>query len=367
MIRRFSAFRIWTLVVAAMSLAWPGLAGASVDASALPLFWRIHDSLAAGRQPSDAQWTELFQTPGYRVLEQRERRSAALRRGFLLAYDPARAEERASFLRDNPNAWLNHVLPHLMRIPENRARLQRFERQLQSEAFFRRALARAAPFLPPGTIGRLSPPEVSLIYFIDGRGYDRILLDPLHVMNHPDPDGLMGHELHHNYRNRIARHRPYGSDLVAWAIVNVEVEGIASMVDKARVPGMSDAAINAAYRDPESREYFRMYAREYRRSSHWLREFDALLQQIGAAGADRGALAQRLHELMPDNGRMVGHYMGDVIRRVSGRRALAASVGNPTLFWQSYNRAADRARAYRLSDRAMAVIEEIGRRYDATD
>lgn len=319
--------------------------------------------LAAGRQPEEAQWAELLQSAGYRVLEQRERRAAALRRGFELAYDPGRASERDAFLRSNPTAWLGHVLPHLMRIPARRSRLEAFERELQSETFFRRALARAARFLPPGTQSRLSAPEVSLIYFIDGRGYDRILLDPLHVLTHPDPDGLVGHELHHNYRNRIARHRPYGNDMLAWAIVNVEVEGIASVVDKARVPRMTEAAIEAAYQDPESRDYFRMYAREYRRSPQWLRQFDDLLRQIGAAGEGREELAQRLHELMPDNGRMVGHYMADVIHRTLGLPALTASVGNPALFWRTYNRAARRAGAYRLSDRAMAVIDETDRRY----
>lgn len=366
MVRTF-ARTSWCLALSLLTLN-PGLGLAqsderSPDFSGVEVFWTVYDSLSQDVEPSPALWDSLWSTPGYAMLEERERRRRPLTEAFRLAFMPSKVAEREAALAEE--SWVAHVLPHILRIGPARARLAAFRDSVATVEFLLHSQSLAQEYLPEEVTAENPLPSVSFIFFLDGRGYSRILLDPLYVMSIRHGDVWLGHELHHYYRNFVdVEYRPYGDDSAAWTLSTTESEGVAGMVDKRDVPGMSAAQLDALYPRPSNREYFGDYQVEYERSDQWLAWSDAMLQRIGADRSD-AALALRFHRDIPDNGRIMGAYMATTIERQLGRDRLLAVVGDPFAFWKLYDEAAKRTDgdAFVLSDSAMSVIESIRSQY----
>jgi hypothetical protein len=306
----------------------------------------------------------MWATPGYATLERREHRRLLLTAAMRLAFRPDRHASADSAMRANP--WLARVIPHLREVARRRSRLRPVERSLGSSRIFAEALRRAQEFLPAGTTTRLPPPEISLIYFIDARGYDRILFDPLYLLNLHDPVLVLGHELHHYYGNQLTEAtEDFGNDLMAWRLETTKTEGIAGLIDKRDVPAMSRADLDLRYRDPDNRQYFEAYQEDYRRSNQWLAWIDDILRRSLAHPDSVITLGKVLDASLPDNGRIMGAYMASVIEERLGREQLRQCVASPWLFWRSYNDAARQTggRAFVLSDEAMAAITAVEQRY----
>jgi hypothetical protein len=344
----------------------PARPTARLDLSALPIFWEVHDRLRRGEEPPDSLWKVLWSTQGYALLEAKERRRSMLTRALRLAYLPSEQAAWDSVMRGNPG-WLGRVVPHLRAVSVMSHTLATYERALASSDLMEQGQRRAQAYLPEGTIRSQPPPEVSFLYFLDARGYpERILLDPLYFMRLRNPVEVLAHEYHHYYRSRIARpQRPYGSDLLVWTLSTVESEGLAGMLDKRDVPSMSRAELEARYVNPSSRAYFVEYQVEYRRSNERLRQTEDVLERIAQHPDSAGALGTWLHRELPDNGRIMGAFMSEVIERQLGRERLVAVVGDPFAFWRLYNEAARRTNgaARVLSDRASGTVTELEAKY----
>ena len=335
-----------------------------IDTSGLVHFWRIADMLAEGREPADTVWDAMWSTPGYATLERREGRRALLTTAMRLALDPARATAADSAMASQ--RWLGAVIPHLRSAARQKDTLHLVEQSLGSPAMFAMAVRRAQAFLPAGTTERLPLPEISLIYFLDARGYQRILFDPLYLMLLDDPTLVLGHELHHYYGNQLGPEtKPFGDDMIAWRLATTETEGIAGLVDKRHVPGMSKAELARRYREPRRLEYFEAYQEDYERSNQWLAWVDDILRRVGAHPDSTIALGRILDAALPDNGRIMGAYMAEVIDDQLGRERLLRCVSHPWLFWTTYNEAARQSSgaAFVLSDAAIRAIAEVERRY----
>ncbi|MBC7896473.1 MAG: hypothetical protein H7066_13745 [Cytophagaceae bacterium] len=355
------------LLLSLVAALTPGRANAQGDWSGVDAFWRIHDVLVAGAEPTAAQWTALFATPGYALLEERERRGAALRRAFRLAYKPSLRDSLEA--EGRTTSWIAMVLPHLAEVSRQRTAIDAFFQQVTATKTLDSGAVLAQAWLPAGTTANLAAPEVSWAVFRDARGYPRIVLDPLYVMRHGAAHELLGHELHHNYRNRIARPmKSFGSDLLPWALVNVEVEGIAGLVDKRPAIELDDAGLRKRYPDGSSgAEYFRAYPKVYADSPRWLRFADSMLVVIAATpdSAQRAAKGRHLHGALPDNGRAMGSWMSEAILATLGRERLLSVVGDAFGFWLAYDEAARRAPSQypTLSPAALAVIREVRSKY----
>lgn len=328
-----------------------------LDFSGVDAFWRVYEVLKNDREPTAEEWDAMFSTPGYALVESKERRRNSLTEAFKLAYMPSKISGREAVIK-NGKSWMASVLPHLIEIPSRRKELDAFLQGGRFQKLFTEARRRAQEFLPDKTTELIPPPGISLVYF-QSRGYERILLDPLRLMQHPDAAGLVGHELHHYYRNKIARKsRPFGEDMLAWAIANVEVEGVAGNVDKGDIPKMNLAELEKRYVDRQSLNYFRQYQIEYARSNEWLKFFENHLEQIADNPEQKKALGAKLHAELPDNGRAMGTFMTKVIIKQLGKKRFLKTIGDSFAFWDHYNAAAKRSngQAYVLSERAMNVI-----------
>ena len=361
--QRLAALLLLTLSLASGSAT----AQTGLDTSSLERFWQVYEMLQTDREPSDRTWDSLWATPGYALLETRERRRAALTRAMRLAFRPSLSAEKVAALRENN--WLARAVAHMSRIPEHRDTLSRFVASLDRRAMDRGA-ALAQRYLPPETVSRAPIPNMSLVYFLDARGYqERLLIDPLYFLELPNPIEVMAHEFHHYYRSTLPLlHRSYGSDLLAWVLSTVESEGIPGLLDKAEVPALSSEAIRGRYRDPAQQKYYLDYRVEYNeRSNHRLRQAERVLEVIAAHPDSATTLGPWLHRELPDNGRILGAFMAAAIERQLGRDALNRTVGDPAAFWRLYGEAASRDASLPqglspLALRTLAVLDSTYRR-----
>lgn len=346
----------------------PAILVAQGDWTGVDAFWRIHDVLKSGREPSEAVWSSLMTTPGYAMLEARERRGDALRRAFRLAYHPGLQDSLVAAMRTD--SWVGYTLPHLLDVSRDRQAINTFRERVKDLNALDSGAVLAQAWLPAGTVAALPEAPVSWAVFRDARGYPRIVLDPHYVMRHGAPYELLGHELHHNYRNRIARSmRSFGNDLLPWALVNVEVEGIAGLIDKREVLALDEAGRRQRYPAGSSgSDYFLAYPGVYADSPRWLRFADSMLVVIGATpdSAQRDAKGRHLHGTLPDNGRAMGAWMSEAIIATLGKARLLAVVGDPFEFWFTYDEAARRSSSlYQpLSSAALAVIRDLQAKYE---
>jgi hypothetical protein len=289
-----------------------------------------------------------------------------LTRAFRLAYRPAARATTDSVLANNPG-WVGRAVLHLREVSAAQRTLALYERSLASNDLMEKGQRLAQTYLPKGTIRERPAPEVSFLYFLDARGYpERILLDPLYFMRLRNPVEVLAHEYHHYYRSRIARReRPYGTDLLAWTLSTVESEGLAGMLDKRDVPPMTRAEVEARYVNPSSRAYFLEYGIEYRRSNERLRRAESVLERVRLRPDSVAVLGAWLHRELPDNGRIMGAFMSEVIERQLGRSRLVAVVGDTFAFWRLYNETARRSNgeAHVLSDAAMLTLDEVEAKY----
>lgn len=190
--------------------------------------------------------------------------------------------------------------------------------------------------------------------------------DPLYLMNLDDPTLVLGHELHHYYGNQLGPEtQPFGEDMIAWRLATTETEGIAGLVDRRDVPGMTKAELARRYRDARRLAYYEEYQEDYERSNQWLAWVDDILRRAAAHPDSTVALGKVLDATLPDNGRIMGAYMAEVIEAHLGHEQLLACVGDPWAFWTRYNEAARRSSgaAFVLSDDAMTAIADVERRY----
>jgi len=340
-------------------------AQSSLDTSSLQHFWQVYEILHDDREPSDSIWNALWATPGYALLETRERRRTTLTRAMRLAFRPSLRSEKEAALREN--SWLSRAVAHMSRIPEHRDTLSRFVANLDRGAMDRGA-ALAQRYLPPETVSRAPAPNMSLVYFLDARGYaERLLVDPLHFLELPNPVDVMAHEFHHYYRSTLPLpHRNYGDDLLAWVLSTVETEGIPGLLDKAEVPKLSPEAIRRRYKSPAYQEYFLTYRVEHNeRSNHRLRQTERILETIGTHPDSAAVLGPWLHRELPDNGRILGAFMASAIEQRRGRDALNRTVGDPAAFWRLYGEVAarDTALPRGLSARALRTLAALDSTY----
>lgn len=339
-----------------------------VDFSAIDAFWSIHDELLADREPTEASWSRLFNTPGLAALEKREGRREELTRAYRLAYMPSRRDSLKAALAGG--GFLGFALPHLMRVTEIRDRLVAFRHELGSVDLLGEARANAATLLPAGLASSHPPPDVAFVFFApDGRGYPGLIVaDLLHIMESRDRIGFFAHELHHHYRNQVAvLEDEFTEDDFYWmyVLINLEEEGTADQLDKADLPALSDSELRLQVPDARRRDFFERYRRHYTEANDWLQRIDEALQRAAVSPTLPAEEGKALHEALPIGGRPVGAFMASMILEKLGREQLAAAVGDPFAFWRLYNEAAawTGGAAHVLSPEALRVVDTLEARY----
>jgi hypothetical protein len=340
-------------------------ASISLDVSGVRQFWTIVDLLVEDTEPDPAAWDSLFATPGYRALTASEFTPSFFQENFRLAYMPSRRHALVQELEDGRAA---RYLRHYRRVLEQRAQLEAFTAELPGSGEFRETGRLAAEWLPPPPPGESVP--VGLVVFdMDGRGYDPIILDVLAAKD-MDLEAFLAHEAHHWYRNRrtsIDWKRVAPEDeAVLWTLYQIQGEGIADMIDK-RPWLEGDVPVPAPRQG---------YAQRYRDAlagtPGTLKQIDSFLALLAEPPAGetrtltafRAAIGDQLSEAVPMSGHPTGYFMASVILVELGRERLRANVGNPLAFFRTYDEAArNTSDLPRLSDGALRTLAELEELY----
>jgi hypothetical protein len=323
------------------------------------------DLLVEDTEPEPAAWDSLFATPGYRALTESEFEPSFFQENFRLAYMPSRHHTLVQQLEDGLAA---RYLRHYREVLQQRAQLVAFTAELPGSDKLGEPGRRAAEWLPPPP--PREPVSVALVVFdMDGRGYDPIVLDVLAAKD-MDLAAFLAHESHHWYRNRSSpidweRVAPE-DEAVLWTLYQVQGEGIADMIDKR--PWLEGEVPVPA----PQQGYARRYRDALAGTPGKLKQIDSLLALLAAplAGetrtltAFRAAIGDQLAEAVPMSGHPTGYFMASVILEELGQERLRANVGNPLAFFQTYDEAA-RTTSGRpaLSDAALWTLAELEERY----
>lgn len=331
-----------------------------IDTRGIEQFWAVHDSLARGQEPTAEAWDTLFATPGYAVLETHEGRRNALQRAFRHAYRPDAASV------DAPTGWAAMIQPHLARVVLLRDHWPGFREWLRRGTLLSQAAAQARLLFRGRRGVAFEQPPISFIVFsADARGYERLLLDPFHLMEINDPADFIAHEFFHAWRLPLTRWPDMDAERepLAWLLANLENEGMADLLDKRGIPDMDDAALASIHPDPVLRRFYAQYRTEYQRAGLWLQQIDAALREATIDPARSKAVGGRLLKALSGAGRVVGAFMARCVIEHLGEAELAATIGDPAAFWRAYDRAAAVAGSPRLSAEAWQAIARIDQQF----
>jgi len=329
----------------------------SVDFSGVELFLELTATLERDEEPTAEEWDELFATPGYAVLIEREFRRDFFVENFRLAFMPSQREALAIRLAED-SGFMAQFLPHYIRARESREVILEELEDLKELSFVDEAIEKAAAFLPGVDPGDY-PPISFVVFGPDARGYSPVVIDVLHLRDRGEfLTSFVAHEFHHYYRNRLLE-LTQDRDIL-WVIDQVQAEGIADQIN-----------VGEWFQDPVLFEEHsevgrnRDYLEWYDKSPEIMQRMDSLFSQMLRHPEDRGQLGSELRAAVPLSGHPTGFFMANVIIEQLGREPLIDEIGNPFRFFSLYKQAADMkgGGTPSFSDSAIELIQELEGRY----
>jgi len=335
----------------------PPLPSTGFDVSAVSAFRVVADLLVRDREPSDAQWRALLDSPGYRLAAMRLTRP--IRDDLELALRPSRRTEYDRASRGDGDRAL--MLRHLTLAARQRDLLGAFADSLAHSNVIAEGVATAARLLPTGATESSPPPFVSAAIFKDD-GWslpEGIVVDLLYMRSVRFP-AYLGHEFHHSYVHRLARplpaeHDTAADDALRDALTSLRDEGIADQIDK---PHPFIAPTSGLV------SYAKRYNLEYARTPETLRRFDRLLEPIADSLAGLKDRGREAGKLFWSNGHPNGAYLAREVADTFGIDSLRAASSDPVALLRMYAEAEARhGRPDPLSQGTWRVVRRLESRY----
>ena len=348
----------------------PGDSPYAFDVSALPLFWQTVDILAQDQEPTDEEWSRLFDHPGYQQIERSGRRATVLRDVMPAVFMPSREAGLDSLLGSTDTTMRSQlrrrVATHLVQVRERRDELNAYAGKLTGGELIGRAHEAALRMLPADRADNLRTPTVYVMLFEDnGFGGSAVAVDLLSLEGRSEDAtiGYLGHELHHGYLGQIDRSNdpPFEDDLylVVATLSALQWEGMASMVDKERFLDPN----RAMQLDEIEREDATFFADAYRETPEILRQVDSILAGIHEGRLEPSESGRELRGMLPWGGHPNGMYMAKAIEGAFGRERLVA-VDDPFTFLLIYQEAAASVDgAFRFSDPTLDFVRSLRERF----
>lgn len=300
------------------------------DFSGIEEFWHIVNIFEKNQEPSNNDWSLLFNTPGYKVLTGSEFPQKFFKDSFRLVFKPSESKNLELSLKQKRNL---HHLKHYIKVRDNKNKVNAQLKKLKREQYNRTAVRRTLEFLPQNSVSQY-PPVSFVIFESNGRGSSPIVVD-LAASIEWDFVSFLAHEFHHWYRNRQLKfdYRKIKTDdlEIISVLSHVEAEGIADMVDKKDWFTKSNNAISI---------YARRFISDVGKTPFVIQQMDKILKQISEESGDKRKLGRKLRSLLPQKGHTTGYFMASLILETLGKKVLVNTVGNPFDFFLLYNKAA---------------------------
>jgi hypothetical protein len=331
----------------------------SLDFSGVEKFFHIVGMLEKDIEPSPTAWDSLFITPGYEVLSESEFSRQFFIENFSLVFMPSKRNELEESLEETKDRpfYLQH-LHHYLRAKQEREEIIAYmdSMQVYADEVLAESASIAKHYLPSMDAKDYIP--VSFVIFAnDARGYDPVVIDILFAMDLGDKLPLLiGHELHHYYRNKMLAFDRDDIDEafkdIMWVLDQIHAEGVADQIDKRIL--FSDKS-SPLY------QFSGQWASMVAQAPDYIRKMDETLSRITFSPGEIRSSGSTLKKELPMSGHPVGFYMANTIISEKGEKAVVADIGNPFVFFRLYNEAAglkaDGAPVF--SEKSMIILGEL--------
>jgi hypothetical protein len=343
-------------------------------------FWKVADILAADNEPTETQWNEFFEAPGYKTLMKREFRRAYFQDALRAVFMPSEIDLQERMLAEYKQrggflAWYTPlVLEGFQKAKRDRKWMASRVEELKTYPYLDKAAGLALEYLPEDKAETY--PKVDFIVFNDSRGYSPLILG-LTGKDDLEPDALeclkiQGHDRHlpfillvahesfHLYREEKQAiefpeedHPDYA---LIWILDQIENEGIGDLINR-KVLYWGEGCLAGTERAARLRE-------EQKAQPATLRIMDAILSEMADDPQLVGGLGRQLRSFIPQSGHPTGFYMANIIDEELGPEALKKVVRNPFRFFSLYNEAAKKkGKAPVFSPKSLAFIRSLEQKY----
>jgi hypothetical protein len=327
----------------------------NIDFSGVEKFLELTALLEKDQEPTQEQWDDMFDTPGYKILILREFNRNFLLERIKLAFMPSKKETLEAKLNEE-KGFRAQFLPHFVRAKNHRKLIEEQVARFKSEDFIKAAVDEARKFLPDIPLDENLPLSF-VIFGPDSRGYAPVVVDVLYAYDQGElfiP--FMAHEFHHYYRNQLFSY-PHDQDFL-WVIDQIQGEGIADQIN-----------IGKWFHDknlyPKFAERKKGYLEWYAKSPDIIQEMGHLFECAYDHPEKKMEYGQQLQAIAPLSGHPTGFYMANLIIEQMGKEILVEHIGNPFAFFRLYKRAADKkgGKTATFSDKAIDFIRSLETRY----
>ncbi|UCE41589.1 MAG: hypothetical protein JSV17_00955 [Candidatus Aminicenantes bacterium] len=327
----------------------------NIDFSGVEKFLELTALLEKDQEPTQEQWDDMFDTPGYKILILREFNKNFLIERIKLAFMPSNEEALKVKLKEEKGFWAK-FLPHFVRAKNQRKLIEEQVARFKSVDFIRAAVDEAREFLPDVSLDENLPLSF-VIFGPDSRGYAPVVVDVLYAYDQGDLFiSFMAHEFHHYYRNQyfpFAQDQPF-----IWMIDQIQGEGIADQIN-----------IGKWFHDknlyPKFAKRKKGYLEWYAKSPEIIRKMGHLFESAYDHPEKKMEYGQQLRAIVPLSGHPTGFYMANLIIEQLGKEPLVKDIGNPFAFFRLYKQAADKkgGKTPTFSDKAIGFIRSLEKRY----
>ncbi len=354
------------------------------DFSGVIEFYKVADILLEDVEPTDAQWSALFDTPGHAELR-REFEDDFLKKFIRAACKPSEKAEIARIkakYEEEINRyfiWFSGAMfDSLEYALTNREKILAAVEDFKSYPYSEESVKELLRFLPEETVEEF--PQVAFIIFNDSRGYTPVIMS-LNLLvsgrealtgemierlcsrgyNRHRPHVLyFAHEFFHHYRDRapgFAEPEEGSADYrIMWFLDQIENEGIADQINAK--PLSTGDGIFAMLPEAER------IRREQAAQPEALRKFDELLARIHDNPGQAEELGRQIGRHIERAGHPAGFYMSNVILEHSDLARLVEVARSPFRFFYLYNEAAKLdGNAPIFGEKAIALIRQLEEKY----
>ena len=333
------------------------------DFSGMEQFWKIVSILESDGEPDVEEWNALFDTPGYRVLVEEEFPRDFFIKYFTLAFMPSKENDLKMEMKKGGMAA--EFLKHYIRVRNMKKEIKSQERKLMESSSYilNSAMNLARKYLPSGTVDGCDLPQISFVIFAyDARGYSPIVIDLLFSIDlGAYLPYLLGHELHHFYRNKQLKFR-FPKEMsrdryILWVLNQIQAEGIADLIDKPYLLFNEYGIFNRM-------KFGKMYKEYLNKSPEIIKKMDDILKKLRCSPEDYDKLNQEFFKIVPMSGHSVGYFMANLIIKKLGKETLIKEMGDPFSFLRLYNEAATMESGYPIfSKESMDLLYELEEKY----
>jgi hypothetical protein len=355
------------------------------DFSGIEKFWEIVDILEKDIEPTEAQWSTLFETPGHAEIFRRGEFSREYFQDAIASvFMPSKEGLSEEIIKKHKEgggfySWYTPgVIDGYRQAKRDRKWIEARVHELRTYPYLEKATEIALQYLPEDKAEGY--PQVAFIIFSDSRGYTPIIIgitgkDDLSssereclrsqgLDEHSPFLLLMAHEAFHLYRDRklefVEPEQNTPDSRVIWTLNQIENEGIGDLINR-KTLFYGDGCLAHT-------EKARKYQKEQEAQPAILRIMDAILTEMAGDSDIASQLGGTFRGVVPQSGHPTGFYMANVIVDQFGTQAVVDVVRSPFKFFYLYNRAAKKSGDSPVfSTEAISYIKKLEAKYARTE